>query len=159
MTENNFDWHDIVNNVDPVLGKNFLELSEHIIEQESEIPKKYKELILMACLATSCNNKNHSPFLLLLVSTLTIVVNLSFSGFPGSRVLMWGPWPGRITERLPTGERGGAEHVDGEVALHAAPCVEELRVDEGAVGSIDIVAGDALQQAKRAGTADLKFAK
>ena len=57
MTENNFDWHDIVNNVDPVLGKNFRELSENIIDQEYEIPKKYKELILMACLATSCNNK------------------------------------------------------------------------------------------------------
>ena len=57
MTENNFDWHDIVNNVDPVLGKKFRELSENIIEQESEIPKKYKELILMACLATSCTNR------------------------------------------------------------------------------------------------------
>ena len=56
MTENNIDWHDIVNNVDPVLGKTFFKLSEYIVEQESEIPRKYKELILMACLATSCNN-------------------------------------------------------------------------------------------------------
>ena len=38
-------------------------------------------------------------------------------------------------------------------------CVEELRVNERADGAVDIVAGDALQQAERAGAVDLEFAE
>ena len=56
MMENNFDWAYIVKNIDPMFAKNFQALSDYIIDQESEIPKKYKELILMACLATTRNN-------------------------------------------------------------------------------------------------------
>lgn len=56
MAENNFDWADIVQKIDPILGKSSQALSDYLIDQESEIPKKYKELILMACLAVIRNN-------------------------------------------------------------------------------------------------------
>ena len=56
-------------------------------------------------------------------------------------------------------ESVGGQSANGEVTLDTAACVEELRIDERAVGAVDVVAGDALQHAKRAGAADLEFAE
>jgi|TARA_B110000438_G_C15766284_1_gene629789 alkylhydroperoxidase/carboxymuconolactone decarboxylase family protein YurZ len=45
------DWVRIIKNIDPILEKNVNEFSQYLTEQGSEIPQKYKELILMACSA------------------------------------------------------------------------------------------------------------
>ncbi len=51
MNEDVPNWVDIVKNIDPVLEITGREFSEYITDKESAIPRKYKELILLACLA------------------------------------------------------------------------------------------------------------
>ena len=55
MYERKHDWHQIINSVDPVLERLVAAYTGHVLETESELPKKYKELILMACAAAIRN--------------------------------------------------------------------------------------------------------
>jgi len=57
MRELETDWVNIIKNIDPVLEKHINEFSDYLIERGSEIPQKYKELILMACSAAI----HHAP--------------------------------------------------------------------------------------------------
>ena len=51
MYERNHNWREIIKSVDPALEQHVTAFSGHVLETESEIPRKYKELILMACSA------------------------------------------------------------------------------------------------------------
>jgi alkylhydroperoxidase/carboxymuconolactone decarboxylase family protein YurZ len=51
MYDSKHNWHDIIKCVDPVLEQHVTAFADHVLETESEIPRKYKELILMACAA------------------------------------------------------------------------------------------------------------
>ena len=51
MYERKHDWREIIKGVDPALAQHITALGGHVLETESEIPQKYKELILMACAA------------------------------------------------------------------------------------------------------------
>ena len=51
MYERNHNWRQIIKSVDPTLEQHITAFSGHVLETESEIPRKYKELILMACSA------------------------------------------------------------------------------------------------------------
>ena len=51
MYERKHDWRGIIKSVDPALEQHIGAFSDHVLETESEIPRKYKELILMACSA------------------------------------------------------------------------------------------------------------
>ena len=55
MDDNNLNWLGIIKSIDPGLEKSAKELNNSILEKETEIPKKYKELILLACLAVIGN--------------------------------------------------------------------------------------------------------
>lgn len=51
MNDLEANWISIIKNIDPALKKNITDFSDYLTEQGSEIPQKYKELILMACSA------------------------------------------------------------------------------------------------------------
>jgi alkylhydroperoxidase/carboxymuconolactone decarboxylase family protein YurZ len=51
MYERKHNWREIIKSVDPALEQHVTAFSGHVLETESEIPRKYKELILMACSA------------------------------------------------------------------------------------------------------------
>ena len=51
MHERKHNWHQIIKSVDPALEQHVTAFTGHVLETESEIPRKYKELILMACSA------------------------------------------------------------------------------------------------------------
>ena len=51
MKLSNSDMLNIIDNVDFDLTKRMTSLSEYVTEHDSEIPQKYKELILLACAA------------------------------------------------------------------------------------------------------------
>ncbi len=51
MYERKHNWREIIKSVDPALEQHVAAFSGHVLETESEIPRKYKELILMACSA------------------------------------------------------------------------------------------------------------
>jgi alkylhydroperoxidase/carboxymuconolactone decarboxylase family protein YurZ len=51
MYERKQDWRAIIKSVDPVLEGHVSSLAGYALATESEIPRKYKELILMACSA------------------------------------------------------------------------------------------------------------
>ena len=51
MYERKHDWHEISKSVDPTLEQHVTACTEHVLATESELPRKYKELILMACSA------------------------------------------------------------------------------------------------------------
>ena len=57
MNDLEADWISIIKNIDPALKKNITDFSDYLTEQGSEIPQKYKELILMACSAAI----HHAP--------------------------------------------------------------------------------------------------
>ena len=57
MNDLEADWIRIIKNIDPTLKKNITEFSDYLTKQGSEIPQKYKELILMACSAAI----HHAP--------------------------------------------------------------------------------------------------
>ena len=52
MYERKHDWHEIIKSVDPTLEQHVTAFAGHVLALDSEIPRKYKELILMACSAT-----------------------------------------------------------------------------------------------------------
>ena len=51
MYERKHNWREIIKSVDPALERHVTAFAGHVLETESEIPRKYKELILMACSA------------------------------------------------------------------------------------------------------------
>ena len=51
MYERKYDWHEIIKSVDPTLDQHVTAFTGHVLATDSEIPRKYKELILMACSA------------------------------------------------------------------------------------------------------------
>jgi alkylhydroperoxidase/carboxymuconolactone decarboxylase family protein YurZ len=51
MYERRFNWLEIVKSVDPGAQSRIGEFVEYVLRRESNIPRKYKELILMACSA------------------------------------------------------------------------------------------------------------
>jgi len=51
MYEREQNWREVIKSVDPVLEGRVSSLAEYVLSTESEIPRKYKELILMACSA------------------------------------------------------------------------------------------------------------
>jgi alkylhydroperoxidase/carboxymuconolactone decarboxylase family protein YurZ len=51
MYEREHDWREIIKSVDPSLEQQVAAFTGQVLEAESEIPRKYKELILMACSA------------------------------------------------------------------------------------------------------------
>jgi alkylhydroperoxidase/carboxymuconolactone decarboxylase family protein YurZ len=51
MYEHEHDWREIIGSVDPALEQQVAAFTGQVLETESEIPRKYKELILMACSA------------------------------------------------------------------------------------------------------------
>ncbi len=51
MHERKHDWRKIIRSVDPALEQHAAAYAGHVLDTESEIPQKYKELILMACAA------------------------------------------------------------------------------------------------------------
>ncbi|MEX0954984.1 MAG: carboxymuconolactone decarboxylase family protein [Rhizobiaceae bacterium] len=51
MYERKQNWRGAIKAVDPDLEEKIAALTGHILPRESEIPRKYKELILMACSA------------------------------------------------------------------------------------------------------------
>jgi alkylhydroperoxidase/carboxymuconolactone decarboxylase family protein YurZ len=51
MYEREHDWREIIRSVDPALEQQVAAFTGQVLETESEIPRKYKELILMACSA------------------------------------------------------------------------------------------------------------
>ena len=51
MYERKHDWRQIIKSIDPALEQHVTAFSNQVLEAESEIPRKYKELILMACSA------------------------------------------------------------------------------------------------------------
>lgn len=60
MQERKNDWHTIVRSIDPALEERVSAVTGHVLETESEIPQKYKELILMACAAAvRCGSETH----------------------------------------------------------------------------------------------------
>jgi len=46
-----FNWREVIKGVDPELEKRITEYVGYNLPRESEIPRQYKELILMACSA------------------------------------------------------------------------------------------------------------
>ena len=48
MYERKHDWHEIIKSVDPTLDQHVTAFTGHVLATDSEIPRKYKELILMA---------------------------------------------------------------------------------------------------------------
>ncbi|MDA9976107.1 carboxymuconolactone decarboxylase family protein [Alphaproteobacteria bacterium] len=51
MYERKHDWREIIKSVDPALEQQVAAFTDQVLEAESQIPRKYKELILMACSA------------------------------------------------------------------------------------------------------------
>ena len=51
MYERKYNWREIIKSVDPALEQHVTAFTGHVLATESEIPRKYKELILMACSA------------------------------------------------------------------------------------------------------------
>jgi AhpD family alkylhydroperoxidase len=51
MYERKQNWREVVKSIDPELEKRISAYTGHALATESEIPRKYKELILMACSA------------------------------------------------------------------------------------------------------------
>ncbi|HTV71232.1 MAG TPA: carboxymuconolactone decarboxylase family protein [Rhizobiaceae bacterium] len=51
MYERKQNWRGVIKEVDPDLESKIGALTGHILVRDSEIPRKYKELILMACSA------------------------------------------------------------------------------------------------------------
>lgn len=51
MYEREHDWREIIKSVDPALEQQVAAFTGQVLEAESEIPRKYKELILMVCSA------------------------------------------------------------------------------------------------------------
>lgn len=51
MYERKQNWRAVIKTIDPELEKRITDLSGYAVATESEIPRKYKELILMACSA------------------------------------------------------------------------------------------------------------
>ena len=51
MSERKHNWREIIKTVDPELEKRISAYTGYALGTESEIPRKYKELILMACSA------------------------------------------------------------------------------------------------------------
>ena len=51
MYDRNDHWREIIKSVDSTLEQHIAAFTGHVLATESEIPRKYKELILMACSA------------------------------------------------------------------------------------------------------------
>ena len=51
MTKDYFDWANALEFIDPNHEQYTREFNDYVINRQSEIPKKYRELILMACSA------------------------------------------------------------------------------------------------------------
>lgn len=51
MYERRFNWREKIKGVDPELESKITGFTGHVLARESKIPRKYKELILMACSA------------------------------------------------------------------------------------------------------------
>ncbi|MBT6306284.1 carboxymuconolactone decarboxylase family protein [Rhodospirillaceae bacterium] len=51
MSERHFNWTKALKFIDPDIEQYTRKLNDFVINRESEIPKKYKELILVACSA------------------------------------------------------------------------------------------------------------
>ena len=51
MYEHEHNWREIIKSVDPALEEHVAAFTGQVLATESEIPRKYKELILMACSA------------------------------------------------------------------------------------------------------------
>jgi len=51
MFERNYDWRAIIKQIDPLAEEKIGAYADHSITRESKVPRKYKELILMACSA------------------------------------------------------------------------------------------------------------
>lgn len=51
MYERKHNWREVIKSIDPELEKRISGYTGYALGEESEIPRKYKELILMACSA------------------------------------------------------------------------------------------------------------
>lgn len=51
MYERKHNWREVIKTIDPELEKRITSYTGYALATESEIPRKYKELILMACSA------------------------------------------------------------------------------------------------------------
>ena len=51
MYERKHDWRAVIKTIDPVAEEKIGAFAAHTLARESRIPRKYKELILMACSA------------------------------------------------------------------------------------------------------------
>ncbi len=51
MYERQFNWREKIKGVDPELEARITAYTSYVLARESKIPRKYKELILMACSA------------------------------------------------------------------------------------------------------------
>ena len=51
MYERRHNWRDVIKTIDPVAEEKIGAFAAHTLARESRIPRKYKELILMACSA------------------------------------------------------------------------------------------------------------
>jgi AhpD family alkylhydroperoxidase len=51
MYENKYNWREAIGQIDPQAEKLITSYVEHCLVKEGQIPRKYKELILMACSA------------------------------------------------------------------------------------------------------------
>ena len=50
--ERKYNWRAVIKQIDPEAERRIGEFVSHTLVRDSEIPRKYKELILMACSAT-----------------------------------------------------------------------------------------------------------
>ena len=51
MSERKDDWRVVVSRIDPVAAERLEALEAHVAARDSRIPRKHKELIMMACSA------------------------------------------------------------------------------------------------------------
>ena len=51
MYERKYDWRGVIGEIDPKAAEIITDYVVHSVARDSEIPRKYKELILMACSA------------------------------------------------------------------------------------------------------------
>lgn len=51
MYERNYDWRGVIGEIDPKAAEIITDYVVHSVARDSDIPRKYKELILMACSA------------------------------------------------------------------------------------------------------------